>query len=103
MKHFTLEDIRKAEQDFIPCPFCKKKPKIVFSDDECNWKDQDDVEYLENPWSGLCFMIEHGNENCPIRPCEMDNGHTYSFGYPSPEEAVEDWNKHLKKHGDKQC
>ncbi len=98
-KHFTLEDIRKAEQDFIPCPFCNKKPTIVFSDDECNWKDQDSEEYLQDPWSGLCFSICHDNEECPIVPTHCDNGPVYGNCYDTPEEAVEDWNKHLKKHG----
>ena len=102
MKHFTLEDIRKAEQNFIPCPFCEEKPKIVFSDDECNWKDQDDEEYLTNPWSGLCFSIRHDNRECPICPCEMENGPVYESCYDTPEEAVNDWNDSLKKHGGKQ-
>lgn len=99
MKHYTLEDLRKAEQDFIPCPFCREKPKIVFSDDEGNWKDQDESGYLDDPWSGLCFWICHIDNDCPITPCEMDNGHIYNYGYDTPEEAVDNWNKHLSEHG----
>lgn len=103
MKHYTLEDIRKAEQDFIPCPFCHKKPTIVFSDDECNWKDQNSEEYLQDPWSGLCFSICHENKKCPIEPCEIDMGHVYSGCYDTPGEAVKAWNNSIKKHRGKQC
>ena len=99
MKKYTIEDIRRVEQDFIPCPFCKEKPKIVFSDDEGNWKDQDSEEYLQDPWSGLCFSICHENKYCPIEPAEIDMGRVYAGCYDTPEEAVEDWNKHLKDHG----
>ena len=102
MKHFTLEDIRKAEQDFIPCPFCKKKPKIVFSDDEGNWKDQDSEEYLQDPWSGLSFRIAHPALECPIATDDRDYPEaTYTWVYDTPEEAVKDWNDSLKKHGGK--
>lgn len=96
---YTLDYIRKVEQDFIPCPFCKKKPTIVFSDDEGNWKDQDSEEYLQNPWSGLRFMIGHDSEGCPIEPYESDTGKTFNNWYDTPEAAVKDWNEHLKKHG----
>lgn len=99
MKHFTLEDIRKAEEGFIPCPFCGKKPTIVFSDDEGNWKDQDTEEYLDDPWSGLRFMIEHDSKGCPIEPYESDPGKTFNNWYDSPKAAVKDWNNSLKKHG----
>ncbi len=96
---YTLKYLRKVEEGFIPCPFCGKKPTIVFSDDEGNWKDQDSEEYLQDAWSGLCFSICHENEDCPIEPPEIDMGRVYSGCYDTPEEAVEDWNEHLKKHG----
>ena len=98
MMKYTLEKIRKIEQDFIPCPFCKQKPTIVFSDDECNWKDQDSEEYLNDPWSGLCFMIKHNSDNCPICPPETENGSTFEICYDSPEDAVKDWNNSLMKN-----
>lgn len=98
MTKYTLNDIRRIEKQFIPCPFCGQKPTIIFTDDEGNWKDQQSEEYLDDPWSGLSFSICHDNEDCPISPCEMDCGFPiYGAYYDSPEEAVNDWNESLTK------
>ena len=97
-RKYTLADIRELNEKFAPCPFCGKKPTLVFSDEEGNWKDQDSEEYLQDPWSGLRFMIEHNSKGCPIEPYGSDPGRTFNNWYDTPEEAVEDWNNALKVH-----
>ena len=99
-RKYTLADIRELNGKFAPCPFCGERPRIVFSDDEGNWKDQDDEEYLQDPWSGLSFRIAHPARECPVATDDRDyHESTYNWVYNSPEEAVEDWNNALKEHG----
>lgn len=94
MKHYTLKHIRQVEKKFIPCPFCGKRPRLVFSDYEGNPKDQDSEEYLCDPWSGLSFWIAHPEENCPIATDYRGFPESVYFqGYDTPEEALAAWNK----------
>jgi len=92
MKKYTLNGIRKSERRLKKCPFCGKRPKIVFTDDEGNPKNQDSEEYLDEPWSGLYFWISHPEKDCVIRTDWRDRDH-YTWAYDAPEAAVRDWNR----------
>ena len=101
-KHYTLAHIRRVEGSMTPCPFCGKKPKIFFSDDEGNRKRQDSEEYLKDPWSGLAFWIAHKAEGCPIRTTKDDPWDVEDclpWGYDTPEEAAAAWNKRYHEDG----
>lgn len=92
MRTITLARIRKAEKRLDRCPFCGKRPKIVFTDDEGNPKDQDSEEYLRDPWSGLAFWLSHPEEDCVIGT-DWREPSSYLQGWDTPEEAVEAWNR----------
>ena len=96
----TLDDIRKAEESMDYCPFCGGNAKIVFTDDEGNHKCQDDTEYLDDPWSGLAFWIQHNVKDCPISTGDdsgsWDEEH-YCWGYDTPQEAADAWNTRYDK------
>lgn len=90
-KHYTLAYIRRVEGSMTPCPFCGKKPKLIFSDDEGNYKSQDTEEYLDDPWSGLAFSIAHP-EKCVIGTDDREPD-TYLYMYDTPEDAAKAWNR----------
>lgn len=77
-----------------PCPFCGGFPKIIVCDDEGNIHSEN---YINNPYSGIGFMLEHNiedNPNCPIanhsgEPC----GCTI---YDTLDESVNTWNNRYK-------
>ena len=39
-----------------PCPFCGGEARLQLTDDEGNFKDE---AYLENPYSGVGYVIMH--------------------------------------------
>ena len=62
----TIDDIKRAEAQLKPCPFCGAKPTIILCDEEGNIHE---FEYLEDPYSGIGFSISHPkspNSDCPI-------------------------------------
>lgn len=74
-----------------PCPFCGGKFHAHLCDDEGNPKEE---EYLEDPWSGLSYMVIHdsttgANEDCPMF-------RLYGCYYDSIESAEEWLNKRCK-------
>lgn len=78
-------------EDLKPCPFCSGEVEIGFSDDEGNRRSQG---YVDNPWSGLTFVLLHNNEDnpeCPIAHFEDEQLGTLL--YDTREEAIEAWNK----------
>lgn len=73
-----------------PCPFCGGDATVGISDDEGNIRGGD---YELDPWSGLCFYIQHDNQSndqCPV--AHHDGEILGSLFYDSREEAIEAWN-----------
>lgn len=73
-----------------PCPFCGKEARLQLTDDEGNFEDE---SYLENPYSGVGYVIVHDisdSETCPIAT-DSDSSQG-SYIYPSKEEAINAWN-----------
>lgn len=53
-------------EKLIPCPFCGREARLQLTDEEGNFKDE---SYLENPYSGVGYVIVHDisdSETCPI-------------------------------------
>lgn len=73
-----------------PCPFCGKEARLQLTDDEGNFQDE---SYLENPYSGVGYVIVHDisdSETCPIAThCDEVLG---TYIYTSKEEAINAWN-----------
>lgn len=74
-----------------PCPFCGGEAKLQLTDDEGNFKDE---SYLENPYSGVGYVIMHDTSNstdcCPIAT-DSDSSQG-SYMYTSKEAAINAWN-----------
>lgn len=95
VKHIIEVDGSKPNNDLYNyCPFCGSFPKIIVCDDEGNIHSEN---YINNPYSGIGFMLEHNiedNPNCPIanhsgEPC----GCTI---YDTLDEFVNTWNNRYK-------
>lgn len=74
-----------------PCPFCGGEARLQLTDDEGNFKDE---SYLEDPYSGVGYVIVHDisdSETCPIAT-DSDSSQG-SYIYESKEEAIITWNK----------
>lgn len=74
-----------------PCPFCGGEVKIGISDDEGNLRD---IEYEQEPWSGLSYNLIHeyrNNPECPIAHFEDEQLGTLL--YDTKEEALKTWNE----------
>lgn len=74
-----------------PCPFCGGEAKLQLTDYEGNFKDE---SYLENPYSGVGYVIMHDTSNstdgCPIAT-DSDSSQG-SYIYASKEAAINAWN-----------
>lgn len=74
-----------------PCPFCGKEARLQLTDDEGNFKDE---AYLENPYSGVGYVIVHDISNsadcCPIAT-DSDSSQG-SYIYASKEATINAWN-----------
>lgn len=75
-----------------PCPFCGGEARLQLTDEEGNFRDE---SYLENPYSGVGYVIMHDTNNstsdCPIAT-DSDSSQG-SYIYESKEEAIITWNK----------
>lgn len=99
MKKVTPRQVEEAEKELDGCPWCDVRPRILVMDDEGNPKGHFDddraIEYMEDPWSGLSFGLDHsyreaGAEHCPFAgyPGEPLG----SMRYDSLEALVKGWN-----------
>ncbi len=73
-----------------PCPFCGGEAKIIICDNEGNHKDE---TYLDNPYSGLGFMLYHSeveNPHCPI--AHDEDSQCSRKIYDSLKNAEDAWN-----------
>lgn len=78
------------EEKLRPCPFCGGEAKLQLTDDEGNFKDE---SYLENPYSGVGYVIVHDisdSETCPIATDSDSPQGCYI--YTSKEAAINAWN-----------
>lgn len=78
-------------EKLIPCPFCGREARLQLTDEEGNFKDE---SYLENPYSGVGYVIVHDisdSETCPIAThCDEVLGTNI---YTSKEAAINAWNR----------
>lgn len=94
-KDITIEDVKNAEEQLLPCPFCGIKPQIIICDDEGNIK-RNPEEYLEDQWSGLSFALIHPideEQSCPVATDKDDDLVLGNQLYDSLDEIIETWNK----------
>lgn len=84
-----------------PCPFCGKEARLQLTDDEGNFNDE---SYLENPYSGVGYVIVHDISNstdcCPIATNSAEIQGRYI--YTSKQEAIDAWNKRVNDDSDKE-
>lgn len=75
-----------------PCPFCGGEARLQLTDDEGNFRDE---SYLEDPYSGVGYVIMHDTSNstecCPIAT-NLDEI-LGRYIYDSKQEAINAWNK----------
>lgn len=74
-----------------PCPFCGGEARLQLTDEEGNFRDE---SYLENPYSGVGYVIMHDTSNstsdCPIAT-DFDSSQGI-YIYESKEAAINAWN-----------
>lgn len=79
--------MNETDEKLRPCPFCGGKARLQPTDDEGNFKDE---SYLENPYSGVGYVIMHDTSNstdcCPIAT-DSDSSQG-SYIYASKEAAI---------------
>lgn len=75
-----------------PCPFCGGKARLQLTDDEGNFQDE---SYLENPWSGVGYVIIHNiSDSTSFCPIATDfNSSQGGYIYASKKAARIAWNK----------
>lgn len=77
-----------------PCPFCGGFPKIIVCDDEGNIHSEN---YINNPYSGIGFMLDHNIEDNPNCPIANHNGEPCGCTiYDTLDEFVNTWNNRYK-------
>lgn len=79
------------------CPFCGGEARIQLCDEEGNWKSE---EYLEDPYSGIGFVIVHDStmtkQNCPIATNPDDDMTQGNVIYSTEESAADAWNRRIE-------
>lgn len=85
----------KDEKDELKkCPFCGGEVKLQLTDDEGNFKDE---SYLEEPYSGIGYVIIHDSSmgiDCPVATNRGDSIGMYIYRYKKA--AIDAWNERWK-------
>lgn len=72
------------------CPFCGGEARLQLTDDEGNFRDE---SYLENPYSGVGYVIMHDISDSGTCPIATDSDSSQgSYIYASKEAAINAWN-----------
>lgn len=90
----TMKQIKEAESQLKPCPFCGKSVEIMICDYDGNPKD---AEYLKDPWNGLAFVITH-NGACLMYCNKDENLCIGQFRFESLISLVNTWNHRPQAH-----
>ncbi|GIN17495.1 hypothetical protein J32TS2_28510 [Shouchella clausii] len=80
-----------------PCPFCGGEVQLGINDAEGNHRNED---YERDPWSGICYTLQHfyeNNKGCPIATFNKheSDGILGTRLYDDREEAIQAWNKRI--------
>lgn len=85
----------KVEKDELKkCPFCGGEVKLQLTDDEGNFKDE---SYLEEPYSGIGYVIIHDSSmgiDCPVATNRGEPIGMYIYRYKKA--AIDAWNERWK-------
>lgn len=96
----TVSELRHSQnvdcESLGKCPFCGRFPRLQITDDEGNYRDE---SYLNDPWSGVAYVINHEGGECPISSHEGDESAIGQFIYSTKEAAVESWNQRMLSPG----
>ena len=85
-----VEEVKFMEGLLDTCPFCGKRVEIAIRDDEGNPRD---LDYLQDPWSGLSFSISHReNKDCILNADPSDWEYVGHMLYDNLAELVDAWN-----------
>lgn len=85
-----VEDVKFMEGLLDTCPVCGKRVEIAILDDEGNPRD---LDYLQDPWSGLSFSISHReNKDCILHADPSDGEYVGHKLYDNIDELVDAWN-----------
>ena len=85
-----VEDVKFMEGLLDTCPFCGKRVEIAIRDAEGNPRD---LDYLQDPWSGLSFSISHReNKDCILNADPSDWEYVGHKLYDTAHELVDAWN-----------
>jgi hypothetical protein len=79
-----------------PCPFCGREVRLQLCDEEGNFHPD---EYLDDPWSGISYVLIHGNTKgvqCMLD--EFNDEPLCGWRFSKAEGAAEMWNR---RAGDK--
>lgn len=86
----THETVKFMEGMLDTCPFCGKRVEIAILDAEGNPRD---LDYLDEPWSGLSFSLSHReNKECVLYADPCDEQYVGNHIYDDLGELVEVWN-----------
>lgn len=85
------DEVESDSTKLKPCPFCGGEARLQLTDYEGNFKDE---SYLEEPYSGIGYVIIHNGSmgiDCPVMTDRGDSIGMYI--YHSKKAAIEAWNK----------
>lgn len=86
--------MKDEKYELKKCPFCGGEVKLQLTDDEGNFKDE---SYLEEPYSGIGYVIIHDNSlgiDCPVATNCGNSIGMYIYRYKKA--AIDAWNERWK-------